>query len=231
MDSGMTPAAVVSAWLDKHPQAPDRLREVAARLLDYHEAFALWAAFEALRIEPLVVVGIARQAFERTEKEASRMKAAEEAEELNQLALKLAGVRDAVEHSQLLRGADASLRNLSGEGLPDAKILLGWHDAPVGKAALFGAYPASLSEILADAGRMIASYRESLPPRAVERRGRRPREIAFVRWSNFLMGEHGSEPAAALAHLANATLVLVNPLDVADVRSFLKNSPRPFVKI
>src|SRR5678816_721669 len=122
MNSGMTSAAIVRAWLDAHPKAPDRWRKLAERLLKYQEAPALWAAFDALETEPLVVVGIARQALDHAEHEASRMKAAEEAEELKQLALKLAGVRDAIEHSQLLRGANASLRNLSGEGLPDAKM-------------------------------------------------------------------------------------------------------------
>lgn len=225
-DDVPTPSGVLLHWLDGNPDAPSLWRRLASLLATAPDAPLLWAALEPLQVPPLVVLTVARNAWERTEAELRRMTSSDESKAYRRVQRALLELRQAIEEQSPLDPREATLLDLTGGGREAAQVLLAWRDPPPGAADFFKAYTMTVPELLDALEQMLEGHQERQPPRAVLRHRDRPREDAFVRWAEWFMRcEFGEAPSLALAHLVNVVMPSTAPVGADDVRAILKNSP------
>lgn len=252
----MNATETLQAWLASNPNAQAHWRDLARRLIGYHEAAPMWALFnefgkvpesvdersaleleqakaEASRNVVLAVFADARQAWEHAQDEVKkRPSVKDEAESLKRVRDRIADLRRAIDTASakgaLPRGK-AAMATVCGAGLPDATILLGWKDSPE-DASAFG-YPVALVDLLDVAQQMLDA--DIKAPRAAQRHTKKPdktRELlVFVRWLDWLLHQRfGEHLPHAVAHMANAALCLADPIDAARVRDILRDNAGPF---
>ena len=233
MSPACASALCIQAWLAANPKAPMYLRKSAARLLGYDEAPELWARFDPAGGQAMAVLTAAAQALLSAEQELARDTAHPEAKSFDAVRRKIAELRDAIEQAPLPR-ASLSAHTLRTAGEEDVMLWLGWvrDELPQGMPG----HAVSVLQVLQTAEAMLCQD-AALPPRALKRRRpppddpRRPLVRAFVIWCDWnLRRRFDAADSLAVAHLANALLGLVVPLDAAAVTEALKHRTAEFAK-
>lgn len=218
--------AALQQWLDQNKAAPETWREIARRLLAYHDASALFAPFAKLDIDQVRVFSAVLTAAKYAAQELNRPKRTVEAKSLARVERAVAGLRQAI---QVMPKSEWTLFDIEGADLPVVNLRVGWRevaDTP-GSSAL--GYPLSVAEVLDIADELLLQMRQQLPVRALTRHRDRPRERSFVQWLEYVLRDRFSRRirAGALAHIANAAMALgaEQELDDQMVREFLRDSP------
>jgi len=166
-------------------------------------------------------------AAESARKEVRRQIKTEEDAALSLVAKRIQSLREAIEHAPLPKG-DGSLRTLTGEGLPDVFLRIGWREVvDVPALSAFG-HPLSVVDVLGIAEQMLGEHRKRLSPRAVLRqrdRGRRAEVNSFVRWLDWSLRQRLGEHDLSRGLADVATALYAQDTDAEDVRVILKDTP------
>ena len=214
------------AWQIENPNAPRDWRFLAHRLAQHPDMPNAWAELRKRNESPLAVFSDVCVAFRRANVEVRRLPSTRERDQFERVKSLALQLRDEIEQSPLPERS-GRLVGISGMNCADVMLMVGWRNLPDDGFGI--AHPLSVVEFLDLVVNMVDIETASLPPRAIERRRKRPLESAFVRWLTFLfLQRFGEEMHATVARITSAVLDLADPLDKKDVEAFLKDSPPEF---
>jgi len=204
----MSDPLTIRAWLKANRPAPRSLERVLAeRLIGYHDAQAMFDAFNVRGLAEAHVLSAACAAVTYAGRELRRPPRKEEREALATVQRAIAGLRKAIEASPL-PGEFSTFYELSAKGWPTVPLMIGWRDLRGNIHEAFG-YPLTVYEVLDIADALLARHREGLPRRVVERQRARPRENALVRsLAHVLFERFNVQPLDGIACVVNAILEL-----------------------
>lgn len=239
-----SPAEDIRDWLKTNRKAPAHWRLVAQRLLDYHDADAMWQAIGPLLgpVEGGVpVLSAATRAWEAAAAELSLPETRSgHGAALKRVAAKIDELREAILQAGFRPGhehlTDFKLQGNAGSraaivhpdsALPDANLWFAWHgvDQTRNDRAIPG-YGVNFVDMLDLAGAQLRAQTDALPFRSVRRVSKTPRAVAaMVHWLAFhAHAEIPGQRDAAIAHITTALLELADPLGADEVRAVLKTT-------
>lgn len=222
-----TVGLILQQRLKDHPNLPALTRHVMRTMASGDEAAAAWSELGTDADMVDKVINRIRSALEQALQEVNRQSVKDESTDLAHI-IKLA--------TDLKREIKTALpgdwckpfdHELKADDLPPVTIEFGWHSLRAGGYGM--GYPLSVSDVLDWAIQMAKDHTDSLPVRAVTRRGKRPEVQAFIRHLAWQFGqEFGQDKRGTIGHITNAIFDLTDPLDVSGVEGILKDRPAPF---